>query len=48
MDESAQMLDEEGSNMNVALFYHVEATCNGIDCLPYDAEKELACAVCTK
>ena len=48
VDESAQMLDGEGANMNGALFYHVEATCNGIDCPPYDAEKELACAVCTK
>ena len=31
-----------------ALFYHMEATCNDIQCPPYVAEKELTCAVCTK
>ena len=36
-------------NTNGALFYHVEATCNtGILCPPYDTERELTCAVCTK
>ncbi len=36
-------VDEDG-----ALFYHVEATCNGLPCGPYDPQKELTCAVCTK
>ena len=31
-----------------ALFYHVEANCNGMPCPPYNAEKELNCVVCTK
>ena len=31
-----------------AVFYHVEATCIGIPCPPYDTQKELTCAVCTK
>ena len=35
-------------NTNGAVFYHVEATCNGIPCPPYDDQKELTCAVCTK
>ena len=26
---------------------HVEATCNGLSCPPYEQEKELACVVCT-
>ena len=30
-----------------AVFYHVEATCNGLLCGPYDPQKELTCAVCT-
>ena len=34
-------------NRNGALLYHVEASCNGMDCPPYDPEKELACVVCT-
>ena len=31
-----------------AHFYLVEPYCNGLSCAPYDAEKELACAVCTR
>ena len=31
-----------------ALFYHVEANCNGIPCPPYNNYKELNCVVCTK
>ena len=36
---------EDDSN---ALYYHVEATCNSLSCPPYDSEKELTCAVCTR
>ena len=36
------------SNANGALFYHVEANCNRMLCPPYDPQKELFCAVCTK
>ena len=31
-----------------ALLYLVEPNCNGLACPPYDAEKELTCAVCTR
>ena len=48
VDKDAEMLDGEGPNTNGALFYHVEATCNGLQCPPYDEEKEITCAVCTK
>lgn len=39
-----------GSHLNRdgAVFYHVEASCNGIPCPPYNTEKELTCVVCTK
>ena len=37
------MLNNDGG-----LLYHVEASCNGLPCPPYVAEKELTCAVCTK
>lgn len=33
---------------NSAVFYHSEATCNGLPCGPYDPQKELTCVVCTK
>ena len=29
-------------------FFHVEASCNGMPCPPYDPNKELNCVVCTK
>ena len=31
-----------------AAFFHVEADCTGLQCQPYDAQKELTCVVCTK
>ena len=31
-----------------AMFYLVEPSCSGLSCPPYDAEKELTCAVCTR
>ena len=37
-----------GGHYNGPLLYHVEATCSGILCTPYDTERELTCAVCTK
>ena len=35
------------SNTDGALLYHVEASCKGMLCPPYDPQKELTCAVCT-
>ena len=29
-------------------FSHIEATCTGLACLPYDAEKEVTCVVCSR
>ena len=48
IDKDAQSIPGGVGNENGALFYHVEATCNGILCPPYDTERELTCAVCTK
>ena len=33
---------------NGALFYHVKASCNGLQCPPYQANRVVSCAVCTK
>ena len=48
MDKDAQGLSGGSGDANGALFHHVEATCNGILCPPYDTEREMTCAVCTK
>ena len=48
MDKDAQGLPGGSGDTNGALFYHVEASCNGILCPPYDTEREMTCAVCTK
>jgi hypothetical protein len=33
---------------NGALFQHVVASCNGLQCPPYQASRVVSCAVCTK
>ena len=48
VDKNPDSVPGSASNTNGALFYHVEASCNGMLCPPYDPQKELTCAVCTK
>ena len=48
VDKDAESIPGSTSNVNGALFYAVEANCDGIPCPPYDPQKELTCAVCTK
>ena len=48
IDKNPDSVPGSASNTNGALFYHVEASCNGMLCPPYDPQKELTCAVCTK
>ena len=48
VDKDAESIPGSVASTNGALFYHVQAQCNGILCPPYDKEKELACVVCTK
>ena len=45
--ESVPGLDGVGWGSGSGLFTHVEASCNGMACPPYEAEKELTCVVCT-
>ena len=45
VDQDQESLPGSGANTNGALFYHVEANCNGMPCPPYDAQKELNCVV---
>ena len=48
VDKDQESLPGSIANENGALFYHVEATCTGLACPPYDSQKELNCVVCTK
>ena len=48
VDKNSDPLPGSHSNTHGGLFYHVEGSCNGLPCPPYEAQKELTCAVCTK
>jgi len=48
VDKNPDSIPGSATNTNPALIYHVEANCNGMACPPYDPQKELTCAVCTK
>ena len=48
VDMNAESIPGSHGGTSGGLFYHVEATCNGLPCPPYDPQKELTCAVCTK
>ena len=48
VDKNPDSVPGSASDTDGALFYHVEANCNGMLCPPYDPQKELTCAVCTK
>ena len=48
VDKDQESVSGSQANTDGALFYHVEASCNGMACPPYVAEKELNCVVCTK
>ena len=49
VDISPESVPDSIPNTDGALFFHTEVRCGyGIPCPPYDAEKEVVCAVCTK
>ena len=47
-DSDPDTIPGSSANTDGAQFFHTEATCNGLPCGPYDPQKELTCAVCTK
>ena len=47
VDEDQESLPNSEANTDGSTFQHVEATCNGMPCPPYDTQKELNCVVCT-
>ena len=48
VDKDPESIPGSAANTDGARFYHVESTCNGLPCPPYDPQKELTCAVYTK
>ena len=48
VDRAAESLPGSQADTDGALFYPVEANCNGMACPPYNNYKELNCVVCTK
>ena len=49
VDSNAGVLPgSAGNSPNAGVFYFTEASCDGMPCGPYHAEKELTCVVCTK
>ena len=48
MDVSPESIAGGHANHDGALFYYTEARCGSLPCPPYEEEKELTCAVCTK
>ena len=49
VDISPESVPDSTANTDGTLFFHTEVRCGyGIPCPPYDAEKEVVCAVCTK
>ena len=48
MDKSPESLSGGHTNQDGALFYHVEPRCGSLPCPPYDQQKEMTCAVCTR
>lgn len=49
LDMNPESIPGSFANIEPAFFYTVEAVCGtGLPCPPYDREKEVNCAVCTK
>ena len=48
VDQEAESVPGSAVSTSPAQFYPVEASCTGMACPPYDAQKELLCVVCTK
>ena len=48
LDKYPEHVPGQAGDTDGAMFYQVEAVCHGLACPPYDRQKELTCAVCTK
>ena len=48
VDKDPDVVPGEFEDSTGPVFFHTEATCNGLPCPPYVTDKELTCAICTK
>ena len=48
VDRNSESVPGSAADDDEVYMLHVEATCEGIPCPPYNTEKELNCVVCTK
>ena len=48
VDASPETIVGGHADHDGALFYHVEPRCGSMPCPPYEEEKEMTCAVCTR
>ena len=48
MDASPTPVPGGIGDQNGALFYFTKASCNGLQCPPYEERRILTCSVCTK
>ena len=48
MDASPETVAGGHADQNGALFYHVEPRCGTLPCPPYEEQKEMTCAVCSR
>ena len=48
VDVAPETITGGQADQDGALFYHVEPRCGSLPCPPYDQQKEMTCAVCTR
>ena len=48
VDAAPETISGDHADHNGVLFHHVEPRCGSLPCPPYEEEKELTCAVCTR
>ena len=48
VDEDMEVLPRSSANTQGRRLFHVEASCTGLPCLPYNNHQELNCVVCSK
>ena len=48
VDENLESIAGSAGSTDGGSFFNVEASCNGLQCPPYHAERELTCVVCTR
>ena len=48
VDVAPETITGGRANHEAALFYHVEPRCGSLPCPPYEEQKEMTCAVCTR